>query len=71
MDRTGNPLDELWIAVFDIQESEEEALDRAEDVNQGYHKDEFQVSLGGKELMAKVYLANPEAIVTDAPYEWY
>jgi gamma-glutamylcyclotransferase len=70
-ERTGNPVDELRIAVFDIQESEEEVLDRAEGLNHGYHKEEIPLIMGGKDLTAKVYLADREAIVTDAPYEWY
>lgn len=68
---TGNPSDELWIAVFNIPESEEEALDNAEGLGHGYHKDKIQLTMDGEDLAAKIYLADEEAIVTDAPYEWY
>ena len=70
-DKTENPFDELRIAVFDIQESEEEVLDRAEGLNHGYHKEELPLIMGGKDLTAKVYLADREAIVIDHPYDWY
>jgi hypothetical protein len=70
-ERTGNPLDELRIAVFDIPESEEESLNNAEGLGHGYHKDEIKLTMDGKDLTAKIYLADEEAIVTDAPYEWY
>jgi hypothetical protein len=70
-ERTGNPSDELRIAIFDIPESEEEALDRAEGLGHGYHKSEIQLTMGGEDLTAKIYFADEEAIVIDAPYEWY
>jgi gamma-glutamylcyclotransferase len=67
-ERTGNPVDELRIAVFDIPESEGDALARAEG---GYHQNEIRLLMGGETLIAKIYLAGREAIVIDAPYEWY
>ena len=70
-DRTGQPSDELWIAVFNILESEEKALDRAEGLGHGYQKEEIQLTMNGKDLTAKIYLADQKAIVTDAPYDWY
>jgi gamma-glutamylcyclotransferase len=70
-EKTGNPSDELRIAVFDIPESEEVALDNAEGLGNGYHKGEIQLTMDGEDLMAKIYLADEEAIVADAPYDWY
>lgn len=70
-EKTGNPADELRIAVFDIPELEEITLDNAEGLGKGYHKDEIHLTMDGEDLTAKIYLADEEAIVTDAPYDWY
>jgi hypothetical protein len=70
-EKTGNPSDELQIAVFDIPENEESALDSAEGLGNGYHKDKINLTIDGEELSAKIYLADEEAIVDDAPYDWY
>ena len=70
-EKTGNPSDELRIAVFDIPELEEIAFDNAEGLGNGYHKDEIHLTMDGEDLTAKIYLADEEAIVTDAPYDWY
>ena len=68
---TGNSSDELRIAVFEIPKSEEQALDSAEGFGSGYHKDEMQLTLDAEDLTAKIYLADEDAIVNDAPYDWY
>ncbi len=70
-DRTGQQSDELRLAVFIIPKSQENALDRAEGLNKGYNAHQIQVPMGGKNLIAKIYLADQNAIVTDTPYEWY
>lgn len=70
-EKTDNPSDELRVAVFDIPESEEQALDTAEGLGHGYHKDVLALAVAGQDLTAKVYLADEDAIVADAPYEWY
>lgn len=70
-ERTGNQSDQLQIAVFDIFESEEQALDKAEGLFLGYHKDEIELTMDGQNFSAKIYLADEDAIVTDTPYEWY
>ena len=68
---TGNSSDELRIAVFDIPKSEEGALDRAEGLDHGYHKDNIELTVDGQNVTATIYLADDDAIVTDAPYGWY
>ena len=69
--RTGQQSDELRLAVFIIPKSQENDLDRAEGLNNGYNKDQIQVPMGGKNLIAKIYVADKKSIVTDTPYEWY
>lgn len=70
-ERTGNPEDELRIAVFDIAESEEAALDSAEGLGHGYNRDTFELIVGGQRVSATIYLADQNAVVRDVPYEWY
>lgn len=70
-ERTGNPEDQLLIAVFDIAESEETSLDSAEGLGYGYHKDTVDLTLAGQDVTAKIYLAYEDRIVDDKPYEWY
>ena len=69
--RTGNPQDALRIAVFAIAESEEAALDSAEGLGHGYHKDTVELTVNGQKVSATIYIADDDAIVTDVPYEWY
>jgi gamma-glutamylcyclotransferase len=70
-EKTENPSDELRIALFDIPISEEAALDKAEGLGHGYHKDSIDLILAGQNVKAKIYLADICAIVDDAPYDWY
>lgn len=70
-DKSGNSSNKLWIAVFDIPEAEEAALDNAEGLGSGYNKFEIKLRMDGENITAKIYLADKEAIVTDAPYDWY
>ena len=68
---TGNPSDELRLAVFTIPVTEEQYLDDAEGFGHGYYKGEIQLTMDGESLTAKIYLADQDAIVADAPYDWY
>ncbi|MFP4029677.1 MAG: gamma-glutamylcyclotransferase [Candidatus Brocadiia bacterium] len=70
-EKTGKASDKLWIAVFDIRKCEESNLDSAEGLGHGYRKETVNLTVAGKNLGVKIYLADEDAIVDDVPYEWY
>jgi len=58
--------------VFDIQENEIPALDRAEGVGLGYRKETLKITIDGTVFDTLVYLAEEDSIDNSlAPYRWY
>ncbi len=68
---TENTTEKLWLALFDISESEVAALDKAEGLGRGYYKDTISLKLNRKDIVATIYLADKYSRVIDKPYEWY
>lgn len=58
--------------LFEVENHQIKALDRAEGVGHGYRRDEIAVSINGTKTEAFVYVAEKNAI-DDAlvPYKWY
>ena len=62
--------DEVIGVVYALDETQLEALDRAEGVGAGYDRHDVQVELSGQSMTAAAYIATQ---VDDAllPYDWY
>jgi gamma-glutamylcyclotransferase len=70
--QTGDPADIAHGVLFDVPDQQPAALDRAESAGYGYERTTIDVSFGGSDISAGVYLAVPQH--TDArllPYDWY
>lgn len=58
--------------LFEVEDAQISALDRAEGVGYGYRRDEITVSLNGKETKIFIYVAEKDAIGEAlVPYRWY
>jgi gamma-glutamylcyclotransferase len=70
---TGDPSDFVWGIIFDIDEREKPALDRAEGLGFGYReKTETLFDEGRQEHRAFLYVADTNSIDnTLRPYSWY
>lgn len=69
---TGNPSDEIFGAIFDIDESEKYELDEAEGRGRGYSQITIHPRGDGKEEEMFAYVAD-ESVIDDSlkPYTWY
>ncbi len=70
--KTASETDVVYGVLFDLADDQEVDLDRAEGRDQGYFRDEIQLSSEDSSARAFVYIAEAEAI-DDAlvPYRWY
>ncbi len=69
---TGNPEDEIYGVIFQIDKAEKPALDRAEGLGRGYSQKEVKlIDLDG-DLTAYTYVADADYIDDSLrPYGWY
>lgn len=70
---TDNATEFVWGVVFEIDDAEKSALDRAEGLGHGYSERRVElISQDGEQLSATMYFADADAIVaTHKPYSWY
>lgn len=61
--------DQVYLAVYEVSDGEEAALDDVEGF--GYGQSWIEIGLDGQRLTAKTYLAHAEVVVHEAPYTWY
>lgn len=75
MEHTGNPTDRIYGVLYEIANSEEGALNRAEGLGlkNGYRKDDnIQVRIAESTIRAKAYIATATAKdPAYRPYHWY
>jgi AIG2 family protein len=69
---TNKDSDRVIGAVFELDEKEKPALDRAEGLDNGYHEVELPIVTASGSVSAKMYVADDDAIVDSlSPYTWY
>ena len=70
---TGNPLDNVWGVIFNIDERQKPTLDEAEGLGAGYEEKMASVlDEDGQEHRVILYFAEPSSIDnTLRPYSWY
>jgi gamma-glutamylcyclotransferase len=70
--RTDSPRDIVYGVLFEMPDDDLFALDKAEGVGQGYHRQDVSVMADGRDISALAYIADAdyinEALV---PYRWY
>ena len=69
---TGNPLDEVYGVVFDIDEADKPDLDRAEGRGKGYEEKMVHLNSPNGSQSTHTYLADADYIDDSLlPYSWY
>jgi AIG2-like family len=70
---TGNPLDNVWGVIFDIDQKEKPELDRVEGLGEGYNeKSAIVLDETGHDHRVVLYIADANSIDnTLSPYSWY
>ena len=68
----GGAADIAHAAIFSLHRNDRSALDRAEGLGAGYLEARLTLELGGRELQAFYYVADPDYLNTRLrPFHWY
>jgi gamma-glutamylcyclotransferase (GGCT)/AIG2-like uncharacterized protein YtfP len=69
---TNDENDGVMGVIFELNEAEKPALDRAEGLGNGYHEIDVRVLTACGTVTARMYVADPNAVDDSlAPYTWY
>ena len=69
-EQTGSESDRVYGVIFEINREDEEKLDKAEGLNNGYKKESVQVITNEETINALTYIATKKETILK-PYRWY